>query len=83
KIASDNGYKLTYHPSPYSYIDWYNDEVGKKSTYPGFDHGNVRIGMDIYSGGNKLGCEQTGKMIQTDASHIGIVLSVGLPSSIR
>lgn len=78
KVATDNGYSLTYAQSPYSYIAWYSDGTSKKSTYPGFTNGNITISFNLYNGG-KLVCGS--KLLQADSTHTAISFGVGLPSS--
>lgn len=79
KAAASNGYKLTYQQSPYDYIVWYSDNTSKKSTYPGFGNGNIRVSFSLYSGGiEKLYC---GKPVKADATHTAISFAVDLPSS--
>lgn len=80
KAATMNGYTLTYQQSPYAYILWYSDETGKKSHYPGFSNGNVRIGFILYGDGEKkLHCGQ--QPLRSDATHTAISLGVSLPSA--
>ena len=83
KAASDNGYKLTYQSSPYSYVGWYSDTIGKKVTFPGFENEHATISFEVFGHGGTLSCDQNDKAVRIDEMHTGISMGVGLPSTIR
>lgn len=80
KAATENEFNLTRTSSPYSYVEWYWDTVGKKSDYPGLGNGNVTVRFNVYGAGEKkLYCNQ--QPLQSDETHTAISLEVRLPDS--
>lgn len=85
KAASDNGFTLSPTSSPYSYLDRYSDTSSKKSTYPGFDHGNVELTVSVNSGngGKPLSCTsdsgKTWTTLKVDDTHTAVTIGVSLP----
>lgn len=78
KVAADNGFKLSQQKSPYDYIDWYSDLTSRNSAYSDLEAGPVRLAINLYSGGDNLGCPD-GTKVTYDASRTAILVSLTLP----
>lgn len=79
KVAADNGFKLSQQKSPYDYIDWYSDLSSRNSTYSDLEAGQIRLAVNLYSGGDNLGCTD-GTKVTYDANRAAILMSVTLPA---
>lgn len=82
KSASRNGFILKPEDSNIRSLYWYSS-TGKKSTYPGFDHGNVTVRFSLYTDASKKALYCGKSALPADSSHTAIVLSVGLPSWVQ
>lgn len=83
RVASDNGFTLSQKDSTGENVEQYVDNTNKKSNYPGFDNGNVELGISVVNGSDKpLTCTTDGKnyaTLQADEAHTVVYLGVSLP----
>ncbi len=84
KAANEHGFtNLVETRNESGTIDAFSDRTSQKSTYKGFDTGNINVGLDAYSNTRKdgLGCAMENISLVGDATHTAVSLSVSLPSS--
>jgi hypothetical protein len=84
KITKDNGFTLMHSDSPYESIEWFTDDIGKNSAYPGIEPGKVRLSVNTYNDTNQkpLICLD-GTQLKGDSSQTAFSLNLVLPTTKR